>query len=1801
MKIKKLCRKIICLLLIAIMIIGTLPMTQIAEVIAAALPTDDASWTVIGGEGTTETDEELFDLLKSAMYNNGNEICYIRLGEDIKIERSDYKWNSSIRVMGEVVFDLNGYTLDVTCSDGGTGSKSINLYLFYIGNDNVSGNKLTVVDSRGKGTIHTNGYIRDYEQTSRQHICHVFNIFKVCKGNELVINASGAEFVCGRSKKQWVVYNPYDGYNSTPYNGYAYNQICGSVVTLDDNSNLTVAGGKLQARGYTYIGSASTGGLCAAIYCSSQVENVNINIIDGTFYGKGGASAISVGDTDYNVSKYNRTITIRSGTFDVFKLNKIIVGGFTATPDGKQGDIRVIDGNYGSIGIPDCVLDPDNADIIIGGHNYSEDEDPEEKAASNTHNTTVIKPKTNTKTPDDRILLESENGLNSWNGSGSYIINAKNARAFFSDSDREHLDNDLQDGTYHYYLWTFTLYDAETGKKCDAEPMQRATVSANDPVSIDLKDYKQTNTTSFSYHFENDRISSYKIKAEVQEVWEGQHTYKSKFFNWFYFNEYSFIDISGVEDIFDFTVTPKTPRSDCSTFIISTENEESMEYYFEFLEENPKGAITCNSYYRYCRIDSAGKTALSSKQEIATGTEYGESIEFIVPPKHAGPVYVTVEYVFKENKNSSYVGHSATLTKTHMVYALDHMNYDIIDSNKVIESGYVSTSGSNYDTVELGEGEKIVIMPNISADMVKMDVKDPLTGNAYNYSEIKWQYSVGLDDNGSHIWYDVQSSEILNNYIDGVTLPCVYTNRTAWYRMSYKWNGQTYYSPQSLLVRGVSYESTRIPTVRPGDNISNIYGKGNNVLILHLNSDADWYTGGCSIRSIQISMVSMPTNASPATKLKTISGSNIVIDQYNNITLVNVDSFFADASGATEGEYMFNIRVIGNNANDTSYNVTASCGFYYRQETTDLNIYVNGTPIYEHDAKVNIPYILPANTNYFEFAYDFYPMYSNGTAIDVKSIKWSSSNSEILSIDEKTGAAKAYTPGTVTISCTWMDENKAYHTSSARVSVPIAGFELYKLDYSEYVGRKLTDVLNSIARVKSVWSYGGNKVTQNVDRYITVELTSWDGYTNGGTNFNNAKVEYNNNYRYGYTFTSNVNGGYFFPVNIEKDSEEYPVDIDYYVDTSLLQSNGLDNGDILPVEDYETTTEWNTPYRVHIDYSSKTYEEMYTDYMYISMYHIPVIEDPNAVYLNEVNITVNKPAVGDNRYEGTTYNPMNEYMILNISGLLASRKASDTHSYVSKLDLSSIKGSGKEYEDASVEDSAALAIEYMSVWNTTDYATWNKPTKLYEAGVYVHDVALRFDSDGDGTDGLKIYVAKDANVFVNGNRIDYADIGYTSAGKSLVSFKYYFNVGTIPYTNHIEIHGIDAPLQGELPTGVDDCSIKANGIETDDIYISKFIWFVDTNANGTYDEGEEAIAAFKTDGTYDKEKSTLWYDGRFLAGVRYSLYIELYTDTVRIDPDSLVWWYGNSTNKSFSGITSLVHTFPADMNIRTISIEVATSADTKKNDPLGLQGNCSGFKISFMYCNYAEGDDPTTATILGNGIINNGLTLPSGKVWLIPIIIVADGYAFAENVKMLVNGSEYCEEYTTVNKEIFVEKRADIQAFGYYLFTVTSTGVKISGTITSFGNSTDEVTIHLSKHTDTGATVINSAKVTGNSTTYSFENLEAGEYLIQVSKTKHASRTYYITVGTSDVTQNAVIWLYGDVTGDGLINATDATQVNRKYNGKASVFGSSDNQTEAYRLKVADVYSADNTINATDATQIARSYNNKSSVLDSMP
>ena len=161
-----------------------------------------------------------------------------------------------------------------------------------------------------------------------------------------------------------------------------------------------------------------------------------------------------------------------------------------------------------------------------------------------------------------------------------------------------------------------------------------------------------------------------------------------------------------------------------------------------------------------------------------------------------------------------------------------------------------------------------------------------------------------------------------------------------------------------------------------------------------------------------------------------------------------------------------------------------------------------------------------------------------------------------------------------------------------------------------------------------------------------------------------------------------------------------------------------------------------------------------------------------------------------------------------------------------------------------------------------------------------------------------------------------------------------------------------------------------------------------------------------------------------------------------------------------------------------------------------------------------------------------------------------------------------------------------------YIYAVWSGGYTISGTVTAFSDW--DTTVELLKDGE----VID---FMDTSSAYSFEDVTEGEYTLRVSKSKHATREYEVTVAGEDVIQDVEIWLYGDVTKDGNVNNSDVIQINRSINNMNSVFSQAADL--AYRLKVANVTAitgSDIVVNNADAMQINRKINNMSSVFSTL-
>lgn len=138
-------------------------------------------------------------------------------------------------------------------------------------------------------------------------------------------------------------------------------------------------------------------------------------------------------------------------------------------------------------------------------------------------------------------------------------------------------------------------------------------------------------------------------------------------------------------------------------------------------------------------------------------------------------------------------------------------------------------------------------------------------------------------------------------------------------------------------------------------------------------------------------------------------------------------------------------------------------------------------------------------------------------------------------------------------------------------------------------------------------------------------------------------------------------------------------------------------------------------------------------------------------------------------------------------------------------------------------------------------------------------------------------------------------------------------------------------------------------------------------------------------------------------------------------------------------------------------------------------------------------------------------------------------------------------------------------------------GVSVSGTVTSYGDAGENVTVQLIEagHTEPAYEAI----VSGNSANYSFDTVPAGTYTLKVMKKGHAPWTESITVGSADVAKDVTVYLYGDVNRNGTVTSTDALQISQYIAGTRSF--------DAYQMLLADV-NRKNGVTSADALWVSQ-------------
>ena len=181
---------------------------------------------------------------------------------------------------------------------------------------------------------------------------------------------------------------------------------------------------------------------------------------------------------------------------------------------------------------------------------------------------------------------------------------------------------------------------------------------------------------------------------------------------------------------------------------------------------------------------------------------------------------------------------------------------------------------------------------------------------------------------------------------------------------------------------------------------------------------------------------------------------------------------------------------------------------------------------------------------------------------------------------------------------------------------------------------------------------------------------------------------------------------------------------------------------------------------------------------------------------------------------------------------------------------------------------------------------------------------------------------------------------------------------------------------------------------------------------------------------------------------------------------------------------------------------------------------------------------------------------------------------------------EELDAYVNGNKALVTEAAGNGVALTVEYSLAVSSGLR--GQVVSFHDGSD-VTVSLfiagsaePKYTVAvpGGTKDSSGKYTA---TYDIPEVAPGTYTMQVSKKNHVTREYTVTVSGDTKTQNAEIWLLGDVNGDGVVNIKDCSRLFKHVN-KTQLL------TDAYALKCANT-NGDSTINIKDCSRLFKHVN----------
>ena len=269
-------------------------------------------------------------------------------------------------------------------------------------------------------------------------------------------------------------------------------------------------------------------------------------------------------------------------------------------------------------------------------------------------------------------------------------------------------------------------------------------------------------------------------------------------------------------------------------------------------------------------------------------------------------------------------------------------------------------------------------------------------------------------------------------------------------------------------------------------------------------------------------------------------------------------------------------------------------------------------------------------------------------------------------------------------------------------------------------------------------------------------------------------------------------------------------------------------------------------------------------------------------------------------------------------------------------------------------------------------------------------------------------------------------------------------------------------------------------------------------------------------------------------------------------------------------------------------VDIPASDNRADTISLNVEFDPDAFEVVSWYSNNTSSPD-YIKDIVSGAWVNHGtgfLTLTASNTT--PRIDLSDGIHLTAVMKVKTTASAGDHGITL--------KKADVCRYDSGLYTyrhfwepetdhiaVSVTTDAVSGRVTGYGDIGGKVTVTLLD--DAGEVIDSMLTADGN---YLFSGLTPGrEYTVRASMPHCVPREVSFRAETVAAGIDLIIRRYGDVTGDSIVDAKDATQILRYEAGLPSVIRGSDGIADTYLIKVADITGSGNP-SSKDATQILR-------------